>query len=294
MVQNSSQDIWAQWLLKRRFGGDPERMKIAMEWLYRVRDKVLSQVHLKENETLLDVGCGDGLIAFGALEKFPGCHVIFSDISQDLLDHAEALAREMNVVHRCRFVKASADDLSLLPDRSVEAVTTRSVLIYVSPKGKAFGEFHRVLKDGGMLSIFEPINRFASSEWNGKRFGGFDVSPVMDLAQKVEALYTRLQPDTDPMLDFDERDLFSHAESAGFFEVHLELQAEVKPLDASQTDWDAFLHTAGNPRIPTLAEAMDETLALAEIERFTAHLRPLVESGQGTRRFAVAYLWAVK
>ncbi len=80
MVQNSSQDIWAQWLLKRRFGGDPERMKLAMEWLYRVRDKVLSQVHLKENETLLDVGCGDGLIAFGALEKFPGCHVIFSDI----------------------------------------------------------------------------------------------------------------------------------------------------------------------------------------------------------------------
>ncbi len=211
-----------------------------------------------------------------------------------MLDNAEALASEMNVVHRCRFVKASADDLSLLPDSSVEAVTTRSVLIYVSPKGKAFGEFHRVLKDGGVLSIFEPVNRFASSEWKGKRFGGFDVSPVMDLAQKVEELYTRLQPDTDPMVDFDERDLFSHAENTGFSEVHLELQAEVKPLDASQTDWDAFLHTAGNPKIPTLADAMDETLTPAEIERFTAHLRPLVESGQGTRRFAVAYLWAVK
>ena len=105
-MENSSQDIWAQWLLERRFGGDPERMKKMFEFLYPVRDKVLSQIHLKENETLLDVGAGDGLIAFGALEKFPGCHVIFSDISQDLLDHAEALAQEMNPAHRCRFAVA--------------------------------------------------------------------------------------------------------------------------------------------------------------------------------------------
>ena len=102
-MENSTQDMWAQWLLKRRFGGDPERMKKMFELLYPVRDKVLSRIPLKEGETLLDVGCGDGLIAFGALEKFPGCRVIFSDISQDLLDHAEALARQMNLADRCRF-----------------------------------------------------------------------------------------------------------------------------------------------------------------------------------------------
>ena len=294
-MENATQDMWAQWLLKRRFGGDHERMKIAMEWLYHVRDKVLSKIHLKENEILLDVGAGDGLIAFGALEKFPGCHVIFSDISQDLLDHAEALAREMNVAHRCRFVNASAADLSLLSDSSVNAVTTRSVLIYVSAKQKAFGEFQRVLTQGGVLSIFEPINRFAYSEWTAGRFAGFDVTPVMDIAQKVEAVFARIQPlESDPMLDFDERDLLSHAENAGFAEIHLELQAEVKPLDASQTDWDTFLHTAGNPKIPSLAEAMDQALTPAETQRFTAHLRPLVETGQGTHRFAVAYLWAVR
>src|SRR5687768_12494078 len=120
-MKNAGQDIWAQWLLERRFGGDPERMKKMLEFLYPVRDKVLSQVHLKENETLLDVGCGDGLIAFGALEKFPGCRVIFSDTSQDLLDHAEALAREMALRDRCTFVNASADDLSMIPDGSVDA-----------------------------------------------------------------------------------------------------------------------------------------------------------------------------
>lgn len=293
-MENATQDMWAQWLLQRRFGGNPERMKKMFEFLHPVRDKVLSHIHLKEGGTLLDVGCGDGLIAFGALEKFPGCHVIFSDISQDLLDHAEALARQMNLAHRCRFVRSSADDLSLLPDSSVDAVTTRSVLIYVSAKQKAFGEFHRVLTKGGELSLFEPINRFGIPEPPG-RFAGYDITPVMDIAQKVEAIYTRIQPpDTDPMTDFDERDLLSQAENAGFAEIHLELQAEIKPVDASQTDWDAMLHTAWNPKIPTLAEAIDQTLTAAEAERFTTHLRPLVETAQGTHRFARAYIWTVK
>ena len=291
-MEQSQQDIWSQWLLKGRFGGDPERMKKMLDRLYPVRDKVLSQIHLKAGETLLDVGCGDGLIAFGALEKFDECRVIFSDISEDLLRHSESLAREMNVQERCRFVRASAEDLSVLPDASVDALTTRSVLIYVSGKQQAFREFHRVLKDGGELSIFEPINRFGFPE-PLDRFEGYDVTPVIDLSEKLKALYLRIQPlDTDPMGDFDERDLIAQAEKAGFSEIHLELQAWVQPHESA--DWSAFLNTALNPKIPTLAEAMQEVLTPAETERFTTHLRPLVEARQGVHRLAVAYLWAVK
>jgi hypothetical protein len=31
-----------------------------------------------------------------------------------------------------------------------------------------------------------------------------------------------------------------------------------------------------------------------ETEKFTDHIRPLVEARRGTRRIALAYLWAVK
>jgi len=62
------------------------------------------------------------------------------------------------VLGRCEFVHASAEDLSVLEDASVDVVTTRSVLIYVPDKRRTFEEFHRVLKPGGRLSIFEPIN----------------------------------------------------------------------------------------------------------------------------------------
>ncbi len=290
-MTDSKQDIWMQWLLKRRFGGDPERIKIVVDHLYPVRDKVLNHVHLKENETLLDVGCGDGLISFGALEKFEKCRLIFSDISEDLLNHVEKLAQEMNIRDRCQFMHASADDLSILENESVDAVTTRSVLIYVPAKQKSFNEFYRVLKAGRELSIFEPINRFGFPEQPTK-FGGYDVAPVADLAQKLSGLYDRIQPETDPMVDFDERDLLSHAENAGFSEIHLELQAEIKPHE--KEDWSAFIHTAMNPKIPTLEEAMQEIFTPDETEKFINHLRPLVETGQGMRRRAVAYLWAVK
>lgn len=291
-MTDSQQDIWIQWLLKGRFGGDPERMKKMLDWLYPVRDKVLSHINLENEEILLDVGCGDGLIAFGALEKFETCRVIFSDISEDLLNHVRGLTQEMNLQNRCQFVHASADDLSMLGDESVDAVTTRSVLIYVSAKQQAFKEFYRVLKPGGQLSIFEPINRFAFPEPPG-RFAGYDVTPVVEIAQKVETVYQRIQPpDTDPMADFDERDLAIQAERAGFKEIHLELQIKIKPSE--NTDWSVMMHTAANPKIPTLEEAMQQALTPSEAETFVNYLRPLVESKQGVNRSAVAYLWAVK
>jgi len=291
MIESQS-DMWSQWLLRRRFGGDARRLKEMLDWLYPVRDRILSRIQLGDGETLLDVGRGDGLIAFAALDKFPTCCVIFSDISDDLLSHVRLLAQDMHVENRCQFVRASADNLSLFADESIEAVTTRSVLIYVSAKQQAFDEFYRVLKPGGRVSLFEPINRFAYPE-PPDRFNGYDIRPVIDIAQKLKAVYEQIQPPaTDPMTDFDERDLIVCAETAGFTTVNLELHVEIKPPD--NADWEVMIHTAGNPKIPTLAEAMQQTLTQSELDAFINHLRPLVETRQGTQRCAMAYLWAAK
>jgi arsenite methyltransferase len=293
-MTKANRDIWSRWLLERRFGGDQAAMQEALaNYLYPWRDKVLLHANLQEGDRLLDVGCGDGLIAFGALEKAQTSRVIFSDISQDLLDHAQSLAREMKVHDRCQFVNASADDLSLIEDGSVDIVTTRSVLIYVSAKQRAFNEFYRVLKPSGRLSIFEPINRFAFPE-PPHIFGGYNVMPVLEIAQKLKAVFERIQPiETDPMVDFNERDLVSFAEKAGFKEVYLEMQIEVRPIP-EKISWEGFTHYAANPKVPTIEEAMRDALTPEEANSFTSWLRPLVEQGQGVRRSALAYLWATK
>jgi arsenite methyltransferase len=282
----SGRDCWADWLLRRRFPGDAEVERRWRDKLLQTRDRVLDGARVGPGKALLDVGCGDGLIAFGALERGAD-PVIFSDISRDLLDESRRLAEELGVLDRCRFVVAAADDLAGIDDESVDAVTTRSVLIYVDDKERAFREFHRVLTPGGRASLFEPINR------HNRLHDAFDVSDVQDLADRVKGVFEALQPrETDPMLNFDERDLIDTAEAAGFARVYLTLEVETEPPEPMP--WATFANISGNPKIPTLGEAMEQALSPAERERLESHWRPLVESGVGSRRMATAYLRAVK
>ena len=288
---SSGEDCWSRWLATRRFGGDEQVRQEMLARLAERRDAVLDRAGPLEGRTLLDVGCGEGLIGFGALDRGAGT-VVFSDVSEVLLVACREAAEELGLPDRCRFVRAAADDLAPVADESVDVVTTRSVLIYVSDKRRAFEEFFRVLRPEGQVSLYEPINRFAAPQAPG-RFCGYDLRSIGPIVAKLEALFDELQPsDSDPMLDFDERDLVELCSAAGFLPVDLELHAEIHAHEPRP--WDAFVNTAGNPRIPTIAEAMDRALDPDERERLTAELRPLVESGGGVWRMAHASLWATK
>jgi arsenite methyltransferase len=285
-------DRWHRWLLDVRHGGDPDYHEQVLAALAPVRDEVLDRASLRPDDTLLDVGTGDGLIAFGALARLgPAGRVIFSDVSRDLLDHCHALAAEAGELHRCEFVLAPADKLTGIADASVDVVTTRSVLIYVADKAAAFAEFRRVLRPGGRISLYEPINVLM----HGCRphlFYGYDVTPLADIAAKVDAKFAALQPrGSDPMLDFDDRDLVRLAEEAGFGDVRLDLRVTVTRTCPAQP-WDRFVRQSGNPNLPPLGDLLRAVLTPAQLAEFTAHLRPLVETGRGESRRAVAYLTA--
>lgn len=282
-------DCWADWIRTRRTGGDAEYERHMLSELAKVRDRVLDNSELQAGETLLDVGCGEGLIAFGALER-DASEVVFSDISASLLEECRDLAAAAGLSDRCRFLKAPATELGEIEDESVDVVTTRSVLIYVKEKDRAFSEFHRVLRPGGRISLFEPINRFGMAE--RRTTWGYELGEAVDLMEKLRVLYADIQPETDPMVDFDERDLLTLAENADFFPITLEYRAEIEPPEPRR--WESFLHSSWNPKVPTLAEAMRQTLTAEEQERLVSALRPAVEDGRGVWRMGHAYLWAVR
>jgi arsenite methyltransferase len=282
-------DCWADWIRSRRTGGDPEYESRMLDELAAVRDKVLDRADLQPGEALLDVGCGNGLIGFGALER-GAREVVFADVSAPLLEDCRELASKAGLLERCRFVESPAEQLDLAGG-SVDVITTRSVLIYVKAKERALREFHRVLRPGGRISLFEPINRFGLEE--RRRTWGFELDD--DGARLMEKLTDHaheFQPDGDPMFDFDERDLIALAEKAGFFPIELDYVAEIRPF--KPRGWESFLYGSPNPKVPTLAEAMDEVLTPDERVRLVAALRPAVEQGRGVWRMGHAYLSAVK
>ena len=294
MGEKDAVDKWAAWLLHQRDGDDAEQRHKGQEFLLPVRQRVLDNAQIVPGEVVLDVGAGDGLIAFGALDRVGvGGRVIVSDVSDDLLSHARSLATEQGVAGRMSFVRTAAEDLTAIADASVDVVTTRSVLIYVEDKAAPFRAFHRVLRPGGRLSIFEPINNYFPQ--SPDEFCGFDAGAVRDLVVKVweNEGWVESSFASDPMMNFTEKDLVRCAEDAGFREVHVELLVDVEP-GTWVVDWERMLNTSPNPNARTIGEALRGALSDEELARFEKHVRPLADAGRSTLRSAFAYLRAVK
>jgi arsenite methyltransferase len=289
---SAERDRWARWLLEQRHGGDPDELARQLPNLEEFRRRVLENADVREGDVVLDIGAGNGLIGFGALELVGATgRVIFNDVSEDLLDECRRIADDLGAADRCEFLRASADDLPL-SDSSVDVATSRSVLIYLMDKRPAFVELHRVLKPLGRLSIFEPINIFGNAALR-ERYWGLDVSPVEHLAEKVRAQWK--QPDEHPLLNFDERDLLRFAEEAGFGEIRMDYRAEIKQEPHWAKSWETLRRYSGNPLDPTLEEELRTALDDGERAEFEAHLRKELERRPLVPvRIASVYLRAVK
>ena len=215
-------DEWSEWLLHRRHADDPEYQRVLSAETERYADRVLTSAQLAPGMRLLDVGTGDGLIAFRALEQVgPGLRVVLSDVSLPLLRHAQERARERGFANQCTFIHCAADDLRGVEDAGVDVVATRAVLAYVADKSAALRRFHRVLQPHGRISLAEPIFQddalLASSLRQLLEAGTRSSDRVLPLLHRWKAAQfpdTQQKMAANPLTNYTERDLFTAAERA--------------------------------------------------------------------------------
>ena len=191
-----TEDKWSHWLTNDRWGDQRQAMLAALNL---VRDRVLGMAAPKPGETVVDLGSGTGLLglAAAAVVGTQG-RVVCVDVSTPALRVAAA-----NATVGCEtFLVGDATTLPLR-DGFADAVVMRSVLIYVLNRSAAASEMARVLRPGGRVGLFEPINR--------------KMSDIVDLPEfkDVAAAYLAGR-ESNPLCNFDERDLVSAFEGAGF------------------------------------------------------------------------------
>ena len=294
-------DLWSQWLLHGRCADDPEYRKAVNALVDRYVARVLEGARLAPGQTLVDVGTGEGLLAFRAVDRVgPSLRVWLTDVSEPMLRHAEAQAEELGIRSQCTFLLCPADHLEGMPDGCADVVVTRSVLAYVSDKTAALREFHRVLKPGGRISLGEPVyqdDALAASAIRSVIASNPPerVSPFTVLLHRWKAAQ---YPDTEerivrsPIANYSERDMIRFAQTAGFTELHLELHIDTMP--SIVRSWEVFINSSPHPLAPPLSAIMAEQFTPEEKQLFERTMRPVVEDPKAVTTDRMLYLTAKK
>lgn len=149
-------------------GGSMVLTALLMVWSSKVgklrkRETLIESLQLKGNETVLDVGCGRGLLLIEAAKRLSDGKAIGVDLWQtrDQSGNKPEVtmdnARAEGVAERVEIKTGDMRELPIL-DESVDAVVA-SLSIHNIPnkegRAQAIQEIHRVLKPGGQIALLD-------------------------------------------------------------------------------------------------------------------------------------------
>ena len=119
------------------------------KWLRAHIKEVLKEIGVKENQTVLDFGCGSGAYAI------PAAELVGKDGKVYALDKNEEALKELNQKRRENIeVLLSADLKTSLKDESVDVILLYDVVHMIEDRARLFAEIHRILKSDGLVSIY--------------------------------------------------------------------------------------------------------------------------------------------
>lgn len=119
---------------------------MAERWMKEIR----AQLPAGERLRILDVGCGAGF--FSVLLAKEGHRVTGVDLTSDMIENAKILAAEENA--DCEFIVMDAENVDF-PDGTFDVVISRNLTWTLPHVRRAYRDWVRVLKKGGVLLNFD-------------------------------------------------------------------------------------------------------------------------------------------
>ena len=124
------------------------RKNLADGWDCKWADELIRNFPKAEGRTLKVLDIGTGPVFYAIILASRGYDVTAVDLSEGMIEQAKHNAGSL--AEKIRFFKMDAQELSF-PDNEFDVIVTRNLTWNLPDPVKAYGEWRRVLRDGGVM-----------------------------------------------------------------------------------------------------------------------------------------------
>ena len=127
------------------FEFDGEKYKKASTHQKEWANKILGELHFDGNETILDLGCGDGTITNLLAEMVPDGKVVGIDASEGMINTALRGSKQQN----CKFILQDINSISYIDE--FDFIFSNAALHWIIDHKKLLQNTYSALKSGGSI-----------------------------------------------------------------------------------------------------------------------------------------------
>ncbi len=188
------------------------------------RRRVMRIVRRAKAHKIMDVATGTGDLAIAMAKRVDRIQILGVDLSEEMLAVAREKIRKQGLEERIMLEKGDAENLVMVADESVDAVTVAFGVRNFENMEQGLRELYRTIKHGGKLVVLEfsmPKNRLV--RWIYRQYAHRLLPYVGGMISKDRRAYTYLP---DSVEEFPAPEKFAQIlKDVGFSKVRLRSQS---------------------------------------------------------------------